>query len=109
MGPQYKRNLGQEKRSQQRATEMARGHEHHVQERAEAGGGASDLDQLQSIRSRLVNNMPYQEEPVFPDPKTPIGQIMLDYTGELPKKEDLGDLVLFSLSPTTHPHRAYVF
>lgn len=85
MGPQNKRNLGQVK-SQQRATEMARGHEHHVQRRAEAGGGGQDLQQLQSIGGRLVNNTLYQEESVFPDPKAPVAQIVLDYTGELPKR-----------------------
>lgn len=51
-----------------------------------------------------MNNILYQEESVFPDPKAPIGQVVLDSTGELPKKEDFGDLVLFSLSLITDPH-----
>lgn len=40
MAPQYERNLGQVKTSEQRATEIARGHEHNVQGRAKAGGWA---------------------------------------------------------------------
>ena len=46
-----------------------------------------------------------QEEFVFPDPKAPIGQIVLDSTAQLPKKEESGDLVLFSFSLMTGPHR----
>lgn len=86
MGPQYKRNLGQVKRSQQRATKIARRHEHNLRRRAEAGCWAWDLYQLQNIRGRLVNNVLYKEWSVFPDPKSPVWQIVLDFTQELTKK-----------------------
>lgn len=83
-GPQYKRNLGQAKRNQQRATGMARWHEHSVQGRAEAEGWAWDLHQLQGIRDWPTT--PFIRRHLSSlTPKLPLDRL-LDSTGELPKK-----------------------